>query len=272
MNSVTDQFLDIKKGVQDKYDALKLEHENLLSRFFKMEEELSHLRDVEKEKEESASKLTALELQFESLKLENESLQQKAESQEQNISVVESEQVSILKKEKEDLLSSLSLMKAENCDLLMRVDSIQLDFESMEVKYSTVVSENETLKTKLGAAQCDVESLRSELSERVRIDEHNTSEQSSSDLSSIERYVIDKLKNIVSVDIPDEYCKDIAERDEASEKELEDQLDMVAALVKMTVDLRWKKDTLERNLVEYTRQLRDLSAQLNGRDKQVSLQ
>lgn len=267
----TDQFVEIKKGLQDKYDLLRSENENLLSRVAKMEEEQSRLLGIEKDKEELTNKLISLESQFQSLTLQHESLQHNSDSIQQNISAVESERVRVLEKENEDLLSSLSLLKSENCDLLTRIDSVQLDYESLEVKHSTVVSENETLKTKLSAAHCDAESLRSDLSERLRTDEHNTSEQSSADLTSTERYVIDKLKKIVSVDIPEEYCKDIAERDEASENELEDQLDMVAALVKMTVDLRWKKDTLERNLMEYTRQLRDLSAQLNGRDKQVRL-
>ncbi|KAK3913989.1 Thyroid receptor-interacting protein 11 [Frankliniella fusca] len=239
------QMVGIKKGIQDKYDSLKIEHEKLLLNLEKIKEERDNLKSVEMEKEEIASKLSSLQSQFQLLELESE-------------------------KEKGVLITRLSSSESEKNDLLGKIDSFQLDIESLEVKYSTLLSENETLKTKLGAIQCDLDSANSELSERRTNDDHNISEPNSSDITSTEKYVVEKLKSIISLEIPEEYCKDIAVRDEECEKELEDQLDMVAALVKMTVDLRWKNDTLERNLVEYTRQLRDLSAQLSSRDKQVA--
>ncbi|XP_052122352.1 thyroid receptor-interacting protein 11 isoform X2 [Frankliniella occidentalis] len=262
------QLLEIKKGIQDKYDSLKLEHENLSSNFKKVKEERDNLMSVEMESVEISGRFDSLKSQFQLVESEKEDLLSKLSSlQSENNDLLS--KLSSFQSENNDLLSKLSSFQSENNDLLGKIDSIQLDLESLEVKYSTLLSENGTLKTKLGAAQCDLDSANSELSERMRVDDQNTSETNCSDMTSTEKYVIDKLKNIVSLEIPEEYFKDIAVRDGDNEKELEAQLDMVAALVKMTVDLRWKNDTLERNLVEYTRQLRDLSAQLSSRDKQV---
>lgn len=210
-----------------------------------------------------------MDAELQTLKLEHELVLQRSEELDKGLSSAETDKLCTLQRENNEIFSKCSHLELENNNLMAKMDSIQQDYDSIEVKYNTLVSENETLKTKLSAIQCDLDSAKSELSEGLRADEHNTSEHSTTELSSIERYVIDKLRKIVSLEIPVEYCKDIAEKDEASGKELEDQLDMVAALVKMTVDLRWKNDTLERNLVEYSRQLRDLSAQLSGRDKQV---
>lgn len=268
---ISDQFLEIKRGVEDKYDSLKTEHENILVEIRKVREERDILRCSERENDELSERFAALQSQYQSLTLEKEDLEKKSVILEDQLLSDHSERLSFLEKEKEDLISKLSFIQSENTDLLTKIDSIQLDFDSLDVKYTTVLSENETLKTKLNAVHCDLESAKSDLSGRTNV-ENITSEQHSAELISTERYVVEKLRKIVSLEIPDEYCKDIAERDDVLEKELEDQLDMVAALVKMTVDLRWKKETLERNLVEYTRQLRDMTAQLSARDKQVIFQ
>lgn len=268
---LSDQFLEIKRGVEDKYDSLKTEHENILVEIMKVREERDILRCSERENDELKERFAALQSQHQSLTSEKDDVEKKYAILEDKLLSDHSLKLSSLEKEKEDLISKLSLIQSENTDLLTKIDSIQLDFDSLEVKYTTVLSENETLKTKLKAAHCDLESAKSGFSGKSNV-ENITSEQHSAELISTERYVVEKLRKIVSLEIPDEYCKDIAERDDVLEKELEDQLDMVAALVKMTVDLRWKKETLERNLVEYTRQLRDMTAQLSARDKQVIFQ